>query len=88
MSYCLKCGEYVYTTSRLLEDAFTLTDQGYTHLKCPSTTIKHKTFADGYCGVCGNSVPKESLNRFYCGSSHCNSVVDSYFSSVQEDDVL
>jgi hypothetical protein len=70
---CRKCGLVVYVGSRLPEDAYSEVGKDeYAHVTCPperNVRPSSKATADGKCGMCNQSVPPDSLNKFYCSSA-------------------
>jgi hypothetical protein len=45
--------------------------------------LQSKTSADGKCGVYGDRVPRESLNKFYCLSRDCLYTARKYFDDLE-----
>lgn len=48
--------------------------------------ITTKQKADGYCGVCGNRVPENNFNLFYCNMLCCDKAYDYFHPEKQDPD--
>lgn len=87
MPDCIKCGEAIYIGSRLPEDSYIQTDQGYEHTTCPIEPGFRPGYATvGRCNMCGYEIdPTYTNSTTYC-SRKCAIEMEELRNPPREDD--